>query len=796
MRKKSSSKSEISSPSKRADKRRNLPGLKIDKKSPFFDKPPQTLPFDNIIKNNIVVVPKQKVVQPVSENIRVKRKLTIEEILYIADVIPVVPSSIEEIGIIMQQHHKNIIISQLLNVEIYPLSINILRAQIEYYFYKSLIEPGKTEGITCAEATAGPLTQLTLSSFHMAGSAVAGTSGVDAMKEMFNVSPNRKKEFTTIHFLDKYLSFEEVYEKKKFIDCTTLNDLVNRTSIVEKSETQNDWWLPVFFGLYPEMKSTTEDANVFLRLYLDVQKLYNYEITTEMIAEKINSLYNKSLCRCLFSPTVIGIIDVYPTKNVTGFVKKTLKKSVTPDSLTSFNDESVQVIFLQRSITNKMPEIIIQGIEGLTDFTPVSLKISLLLQNALPLFLRESASVGDLLTPEELTNLMSDHVLPEDSKYDMWKLIIDDINIRFKGIPIDKIVKLLEEIGLVVLFYPESSLKKFQGINVLYSQLKSNCIIIYVPKNIKEIKQIKYNEDGTLTESDKKFNPVDYINYCINKANYEKKQNAVIGEKTANILKYSVYVYAETSGINMRSLLSNPNIDPLTCKCNNFHIMNEYFDIEVTRSCFIREFYEHITNNAANINARYLILIADFVTNQGFPIPLTSRGVVRQKVGTFAEASFENAMNTFIKAACSTRKENIKSASAAIFLGVRGITGTGILNLLPDEKMLTENKKILDEIPDFQEKDLPKDIIFEPTIIIRNNTVSDDLSLQEIPVENKSLCPKNLLPEIKKFTVGTSVPEWVLSLISVSVSDKKTETPVPKQQEPSKLKITRKPRDS
>ena len=782
-----------SSPSKRAAKKKEWPKLKptntfragVSKRITLTD-----------LERKIQAMESVEVQKPLLDRttMRKKRKLTVHEILYIADVIPIVPSAIKEIGLLMQQQHKNIIISQLLNIEIYPLSINILRAEIEYNFYQSLIEPGRSIGITCAEAIGGPLTQLTLSSFHMTGSAVAGTSGVDSMREMFNASQHRKKEFSVFHFKDQDLTFEEVYERKKHFDCITLYDLIKNATVIQKHMKPEEWWYNLYDKLYKNRMTITSSTNVFLRLHLNVQKLYDNQITTEMVANRLNLIEGEKhdVCKCIFSPTSIGIVDVYATESVSSFLKEKFENTkIKSEVLTVFNDENVHIIFLRKCIINKMNEIIIQGIEGLTCYSPVTTKLIFFFQNSIPFYTPDGNGIGILFTEKEKKHLFKKKPIKDDENYmyNTWKLIIDDISVRVSGVPMEKIIRLITETGLHVLYYPGKS--EFKSFDPLYSQFKFNSIIIYSPPHIRELKQMIYHDNGTVEESKGPFDPIKYIKHCIETATYQKQKN--IEDADLKILKYANYVHVETVGINMRALLSHPLVNPNKCKCNNFHVMNEYFDIEVMRNMFIREFYEHITNNAANINSRYLILIADFVTNQGFPIPLTSRGVARQKVGTCAEASFENAMSTFIRAAWSSRKEDIKSASAAIFLGVRGITGTGMIYPIPDEKMLADNLAFFESNEEFKvlnESEETLDNTVDDYECInssvqyygqpeRSEDINPDLGVMETRLG--VLCPKTNIPKLKKFKLSTKRPDWICTLLAITATPttSKNTTPTP-----------------
>jgi hypothetical protein len=164
-------------------------------------------------------------------------------------------------------------------------------------------------------------------------------------------------------------------------------------------------------------------------------------------------------------------------------------------------------------------------------------------------------------------------------------------------------------------------------------------------------------------------------------------------EESKKIVQISEYIYATASGINMEALLYNSFIDPARTKCNNLYAMMEVYGIEVTRNAYIREFYEHIINNGQQMNPKYLILVAEFVTNQGFLVPVTSRGVGRHNVGPFAKASIDQAFLTIIDAAFFKKKEQAStSTTTAILTGGRPIIGTGMCQPIPDEDMLRENK--------------------------------------------------------------------------------------------------------
>jgi len=806
-----------SSPSQRKNKKKIITSLlsKSDVNAPG------TINIDmksKVPENTIVVIKTDKIPKPKIDpsTIFEERFLTKEEIEYIVDIIPMVPAAVAEIGFIIQQQIKNWLSIELMDLKIIPLGIEILRSQIEFDFFRSLAEPGKTIGVTCAESIGQPLTQITLSSFHQTGSSTAGASGVDSIREMLNISSERKNEFTTIHFRNKDLSYDEAFEMRRHLSSLTLHDVTKKSSFIkieDKNISTRGWWYDSFFSCFKNEKneSDLEESNVYLRLYLDVQKMYDTHTTIKSVVEVIEGIdkNNKEeiCCKCVYSPTSIGIIDIYAQNNVFEILKKNLVK-VNKTALNALSGEGVEIIFLQRCIVNKMSEIIIKGIPGLREIFPTTVKTPLLFKFAQP-FINEETNhgIGNFLSEEDKKNLF-----PKKNKNpslnNIWKIWIDFIKVRVSGIPISKLVKLIEASGLEVLYSPpdiDNKIIKNKNINPLYNQLRHDCIVVKVNDEIINKVFIEYDEQGNIKEEKymnskkKKFNPVDYINSfatecnrlrdLYNKQVKENKKNIIpLEENVKKFLLHSGYVYVDVIGINMKSLILNSHIDISRCKCNNFNVMMETFDIEVTRNSYIREFYDHIVNNGAFMNLKYLTLISEFVTCQGFLIPVTSRGVSRQNIGPFSKASFEHAMATFIDAASNKKHENIKSTSTAIFVGQRALIGSGLCQPIVDEDMIkeinlknkTDQKVDIENIEtinlgsnfnyitpslsnvDEGDSDLNKQFKIENDISVTN----EPQAFRVINTSKKStypLCDKINVPEL--IITNLSLPEWVVSII-------------------------------
>lgn len=762
------------SPSKKSGKKKSLAAL-IEKgrKIPIPNEKGKNvnIPPEKPL-NTIWVVKTEKLEKPfIDPNLLINlepRLLVADEIAWIVDVVPLVPAAVEEVGAIVQQQIKNLLTTQLSREKIIPLGIGILRAEIEYHFYKGLVEPGKTIGITSSEAIAGPLTQMALNAFHQAGSASAGVSDVNALGEMFNVSPERKNGYTIIHFKNKYLTYDDVLAMRSNISSVSLHDLVKATAnipiVSEVPPHARGWWYSMAEKMYDiDMgeDSTFVQGKVYLRLVLDKQKLYSLDITLSEVAKMIIGKDSIEVCTCIVSPTSVGIIDIYPTKNVGSLLRNIFNKNrVKQSAYRALTEESMEVLFLQSCIINKMNEIIIRGIPGLRDILPVPVRIIILLKHAEKISTHTEYEGGRLnhgfyyMMGEEDKKILEEGMKKQKLKNNpdhLWKIWIDEIQLRVSGVPIERIVKFIEYFGYKVVYSPpdieEEVYRNRKIVNPIYSKLQPDGIIIYY--------------EG-------KEDPLKIMRNSLNKARDTSNKD----EKSKKMVEMSEYIHAKANGINMEALLYNPYIDPGRSRCNNYHNMMETYGIEVTRNAYIREFYEHIINNGQQLNPRHLTLIAEFVTNQGFLSPITSRGVSRQNIGPFAKAAFEQAFLTFVDAAFFRKKENVKSTSTSIFTGRRAPIGTGIYQPIPDEEMLKENKilederfrKIAEPVVDNINLDDIKDVDFARSTELDNGVDGPEAG-EDIFLGSKGVITSINKPETKEFPIWEKgiVPDLVLN---------------------------------
>ena len=108
---------------------------------------------------------------------------------------------------------------------------NELMSDIEFRYMKAHVHAGEMVGALAAQSIGEPTTQLTLNTFHSAGTAKANaTSGVPRIEELLSASPNPKRPGNTVYF-DGAVSQNDAISMMKRIQRTTLRSITKTVRI-------------------------------------------------------------------------------------------------------------------------------------------------------------------------------------------------------------------------------------------------------------------------------------------------------------------------------------------------------------------------------------------------------------------------------------------------------------------------------------------------------------------------------------------------------------------------------------
>lgn len=136
----------------------------------------------------------------------------------------------------------------------------------------------------------------------------------------------------------------------------------------------------------------------------------------------------------------------------------------------------------------------------------------------------------------------------------------------------------------------------------------------------------------------------------------------------------------ETDGSNFRKLLSHPLVNMSRVISNNVWEIYENLGIEAAREFLVEEFMS-IMNN---INICHTKLLVERMTYSGTISSISRYTMRKEEAGPYCKASFEETMETFLKAAAAGDVEPTKGVSSSIICGKKANIGTGMMDIQMD----------------------------------------------------------------------------------------------------------------
>ena len=281
------------------------------------------------------------------------RLLTKEEINGITDFIEPRPGLPEDTAHVIATGLKERLIEQLRGQRVYPEIIPELKAEIIRQYQDSLIHPGESVGVSCAQSIGEKQTQTTLNTFHKAGqSEKTMTSGVPRFKELLDVTRNPKIVNHTIHFTEQINSVQEARERVGHnIVGLTVGDLSESVTVVLDKEDE-EWYDAhrILFGDIP----VNYDHCVSFKL--NMKRLFEFKLSLADVAERIEKEYGDLYC--IFSPPSTGQLDVFvDTSSIT----------LPEDRMVFIDHERAIPVYLEECVQSTLEAMYICGTPGISE---------------------------------------------------------------------------------------------------------------------------------------------------------------------------------------------------------------------------------------------------------------------------------------------------------------------------------------------------------------------------------------------------------------------------------------------
>jgi DNA-directed RNA polymerase beta' subunit len=133
----------------------------------------------------------------------------------------------------------------------------------------------------------------------------------------------------------------------------------------------------------------------------------------------------------------------------------------------------------------------------------------------------------------------------------------------------------------------------------------------------------------------------------------------------------------------------SPELDLNKIQTNDLTFIYENLGIEAVRTFLFREVVRVLRAEGVEVSERHLSLIVDNMTCRG-SIAANRYSAVDIDTTVMLKASFQQATNTFEKAACAGCVENVNDVSSEIALGRAPRSGTGAVSMLLNRSAVTE----------------------------------------------------------------------------------------------------------
>jgi DNA-directed RNA polymerase beta' subunit len=242
---------------------------------------------------------------------------------------------------------------QLIGQMIHPNILPELKTQIEKSYNETLIQPGEAVGVICAQSIGEKNTQTALNTFHKAGqSEKTMTEGVPRFQELLNATRGQKMVNHKIFFNEGTQSVKDLRKVVgSKINGITMQDLAIDSKAFPKMSVEEPWYKP-YQALYPSTISTLES---FIRVNLNIRKMFEYKISERQIAKAIEDKYEDLYC--IFSPK--GFVDI--------FVEPEDIRSRVTEDIAYISNDNIMEIYIEDVVEVNLMYIHICGIQSISE---------------------------------------------------------------------------------------------------------------------------------------------------------------------------------------------------------------------------------------------------------------------------------------------------------------------------------------------------------------------------------------------------------------------------------------------
>lgn len=160
------------------------------------------------------------------------------------------------------------------------------------------------------------------------------------------------------------------------------------------------------------------------------------------------------------------------------------------------------------------------------------------------------------------------------------------------------------------------------------------------------------------------------------------------GVRNAIVRKEGEDWIINTIGTNLKDTLSIKEVDEKRTYTNDIYETLAIFGVEAARSVIIREALKTMQEQALDIDARYVMTVADMMSFGGEVNSIGRYGVAGAKTSILSRAAFEETIKHLVRASIRNEVDNLQGIFENVMVGQVVPAGTGMFELIvkPDEE--------------------------------------------------------------------------------------------------------------
>ena len=276
----------------------------------------------------------------------------------------------------------------LINKRFHRKALTMLLETIVLKYKQSIVHPGEMVGVIAGQSIGEPTTQLTLNTFHLSGVSSKSnvTRGVPRIEEILRLTKNPKNPSLTVYLnpidqldTDKASQYSNMLEHTKLVDvvksiqiCFDPSD--KNTNLLDDKDT-----LEQFYEFEQMIDECVEEDDIqqdqtkskwIIRIEMDTETLLDKNITMDDIHFAITNSHGDDIS-CVYSD--------YNSDNLVFRIRlneKLLTKGKKLRGVSDTLDQSDDIYMLRIFQENLLNNIVLRGINGITNVLPRKLQNS------------------------------------------------------------------------------------------------------------------------------------------------------------------------------------------------------------------------------------------------------------------------------------------------------------------------------------------------------------------------------------------------------------------------------------